>query len=126
MKLTKLNEEFISQARRPMSFGRLPIDPHKVELPVVPMNRWVKEGQPKKLVKTFEFRQMKDRNSFIRLLLKYETHSGHNAYMFIDEKFVRVELMTKNIEQITEIDKEYAQFADESFKDLMYSTQDSE
>lgn len=117
--LQALHEEFIEKARRPMSFGRLPIRAKDVELPVVPMNRWERMGETKALVKKFQFRRPGDRNNFIRELLEYEEKTEHNADMQISEDFVNVRVYTKSIEKVTELDKEYADFADKVYKDIV-------
>lgn len=117
--LSRLHEEFIDAARRPMTFGRLPIKASEIELPVVPMDRWMKVGEPKHLVKTFKFRRAEDRNPFVNALLQYEEEVGHNARIVLEEGQVRVELMTKGTERITELDREYAAFADQVFKDIV-------
>jgi pterin-4a-carbinolamine dehydratase len=117
--LQALHEEFIEKARRPMSFGRLPIRAKNVELPVVPMNRWERMGETKALVKKFQFRRPGDRNNFIRELLEYEEKTEHHADMQISEDFVNVRVYTKSIEKVTELDKEYADFADKAYKDIV-------
>ena len=116
--LQVLHEEFIEKARRPMTFGRLPINAKEVELPVVPMNKWTKEGDPKALKKTYKFRRPDDRNNFIRELLEYEEEVEHNADISISEDSVTLKIYTKDIKQITEIDTEYAKFADSLYKDI--------
>jgi len=42
----------------------------------------------------------------------------------VDEDFVVVELRTKDIDQITEVDREFAKFLDELFKDIAYRSED--
>ena len=121
MKLSKLHEEFIAVSKRPMQFGRLPVDPKRVELPVVPMERWMIEGDPRRLTKVYRFRRPEDRNVMVRTLLDYESEVGHHAKMLLDEGELRLSLITKGTERITELDKEYAQFADEVFKDVTSS-----
>jgi pterin-4a-carbinolamine dehydratase len=44
--------------------------------------------------------------------------------MIIKEETIQVELLTKNVEQVTELDKEYAKYADDVFKDIVYTTAD--
>lgn len=124
MKLKKLHETYIEASRRPMSLGRLPIDPKKIELPVVPMEKWVLKGDPKKLVKTFRFRRPSDRNMMIIALLEYEEEAQHHADMIVREETLQVILYTRNVELVTEIDKEYARHADEIFKDIVYTSAD--
>ena len=122
MKLAKLHEEFIDSSRRSMRFGRLPIDPREVELPVVPMDKWKLEGDPKHLTKTYRFNRSGDRNSLIRALLDYEEQVQHHALLVLDEDMLQVKLITKGTERVTEIDKEYAHYADQAFKDITSTT----
>ena len=117
--LQALHEEFIEKARRPMSFGRLPINVKEIELPVVPMNKWIKEGDPKALVKTYQFRRMSDRNIFVNELLQYEEDVEHNADITLSEDKVKISIYTKDIKQITELDEEYTKFADKLYKDIV-------
>ena len=124
MKLKKLHESYIQASRRPMSLGRLPIDAKKVELPVIPMEKWVLKGDPKKLVKIYRFRRPADRNMMIMALLEYEEEVKHNADMIIREETLQIELCTKTVELVTEIDKEYARHADQVFKDIVYTSAD--
>jgi pterin-4a-carbinolamine dehydratase len=124
VKLKKLHESYIEASRRPMSLGRLPVDPKKVELPVVPMEKWALKGDPKKLVKVYRFRRPGDRNMMIMSLLEYEEEVKHNADMIIKEETLQIELYTKNVDIVTEVDKEYAKHADEVFKDIVYTSAD--
>lgn len=119
MNLRQLHEEFIDSARRPMQLGRLPIKANKQQLPVVPMNKWVQHDDPKSLVKEFQFRRPTDRSKFIKTLLDYEDEVGHAATILFVGDFVRISLVTQNIDQVTELDKEYAKFADVVFKDIV-------
>jgi pterin-4a-carbinolamine dehydratase len=124
VKLKKLHESYIESSRRPMDLGRLPISPKDIELPVVPMDKWVLKGDPKKLVKTFRFRRPGDRNMMIQDLLEYEEEVQHHADMVIKEDTLQIEIYTKNVELVTEIDKEYAKQADQIFKNIVYMSAD--
>ena len=121
MKLTRLHEEFLDKARRPMSFGRLPVNTRAPELPVIPVDRWVKEDGA--LKKTFRFRLKKQRVDFVKQLLDYETEVGHNAVILLKEETVGLTLQTMSVGHVTELDKEYASFADELYRDVVYSTE---
>jgi len=124
VKLTKLHEEFINTSRRPMQFGRLPVDPKQIELPVVPMDRWVLKNK-KTLTKTYRFRRPVDRNTMLKTLLAYEENVQHHAMMTLEEDTLVIELSTKNVGIVTELDKEYAKFADQVFKDTVMSPDDT-
>jgi len=121
MKLSTLHESYISNARRPMSFGRLPIRPIEGGIAIIPVDKWEKVESPLRLHKKFKFMSKELRNSFIESLFEYESKVGHNAKITIDENEITLDVRTKDIDQITELDKEYAKFADILFKDVVYS-----
>lgn len=119
-KISFIHEAFIEKSRRPMSFGKLPVSQVSPELPVIPMNKWLRENG--KLCKKFLFRTTTARNLFLGHLFEYETDVNHHASLRIDEDYVEVRVFTKNLDSITEIDKEYARSADNIYKDVVYST----
>lgn len=117
--LQSLHEAFIEKANRPMTFGRLPVRPRQPAAPVIAMDRWQElEGS---LYKTYRFRRTEDRADFIVQLLAYEASVHHNAQIKIDEGEVAVKLTTKDLDRVTERDKEYARYADVLFRGLVYS-----
>lgn len=115
-KLTLLHESFIEKANRPMTFGALPVRARVPEAPIVPMDRWREADGA--LYKTYRFREPEWRDQFIVALLNYERDVQHNAQIRIDEDEVSLRIQTKTAERVTELDKEYARFADCVFKDL--------
>lgn len=122
MKLSSLHESFIDKARRPMSFGKLPIAPLASGAAIIPVDRWEIVDSPKRLHKTYKFISNDLRNAFVNGLFDYEKKSGHNAKMSIEEYKVVLEVYTKDIDQITELDKEYAAYSDILFKDIIYNS----
>lgn len=120
--LRLLHEEFIEKARRPMNFGSLPVKPSAPDLPVIPVNRWTKSDGS--LLKKYYFRLGRQRNSFITQVLDHEEEVGHHADMTITEDSVSLRLQTKNVEQVTELDKEFAKWADSTYKDVCYETEE--
>lgn len=120
-KLHLLHETFIDQANRPMDFGAPPIKAQRPVPIIVPVEKWEEKGEPKRLMKKFEFRRGEDRVRFVTELLEYEQQIQHHGEMFIVEGAVILRLITKTIERITEQDREYANYADALFKDIVYS-----
>jgi pterin-4a-carbinolamine dehydratase len=120
MTLKKLHESFIERSERPMSFGNLPVEPKKSVVPIIAIERWQKIG--KCIVKTFMFMEQSQRNDFIKALLDYELQVQHNASMTINESNVELTLCTKDVDEVTSLDKEYASFADTVFKDVVRSS----
>jgi len=117
--LKNLHEEFIDIARRPMNFSRLQVIPSHSDTPIIPSNKWVKIENS--LNKTYSFMLKKQKNDFIRRLLDREENIGHYAIINITHDDVSLKLSTKDVEKITELDKEYAKWADELYKDIVYS-----
>jgi pterin-4a-carbinolamine dehydratase len=104
-----------------MQLGRLPVSAREAELPVIPMNRWRLEGSPSALTKTFGFMRKGDRNKMLEALFDHEDATQHHAVITIEEDTLKISLLTKNVEQVTELDKEYAKFADQAYKDVVYA-----
>lgn len=102
-----------------MDFGRLPILPRESDVPLITSNKWSKKDNS--LVKTYNFRFKDQRNDFVRQILIYEEEVGHHAVITIREDSVSLVLQTRDVDQITELDKEYSKVSDELFKDVVYS-----
>lgn len=117
--LKYLLEGFIEKANRPMTLGGLPVSPKEAEAPVLPVERWKTDGG--QLSKTYKFRRPEDRNAFVQELFLYEQEVQHNATIIVTEGHVKLVLYTKDLDKVTELDKEYAKYADVLFRDLVYS-----
>lgn len=120
-RVSSLHEEFISSAKSTISFDKLPIMALSNEPPIVVSNKWLKNDN-KSLEKTYSFLNTEQRNKFITKLFEYEQDVGHHATLLLKIDSVVVTLSTHNVNSITELDKEYAKFADEVFKDVIYVT----
>lgn len=86
--------------------------------PIIPMNRWLATGDA--LTKAYAFVDNCIRNRFVVLLLGYEEKVHHHAQITIDEFVVHVAVRTRGVDLVTEIDKEYAAYADVLYKDVAY------
>lgn len=100
-----------------MSFGSLPVTPTGTEVPLVPVNKWVKSDGV--MTKTYQFRLPEQRNAFVKQLLDHELEVQHSAVMTVEEETVTLKLQTKDVRQVTELDKEYGKWADALFKDVV-------
>lgn len=120
MSLKQLHREFIEKANRPMSFGSLPVTAKQSIAPLIPVERWSRFSDGS-INKTYRFREMGQRDRFVVGLLSYESHVEHNAKITIDHDVVSVSLVTKDLGKATELDMEYARYADVLHKDIAYS-----
>jgi pterin-4a-carbinolamine dehydratase len=118
MNLKKLHEAFIEKANRPMTFGALPIAAKEPEAPIMATNRW--RDVDGALVKQYMFRRAGDRDRFMMGLLDYEREVQHHATIVIDADTVTLKIITHDVDRATELDREYARFADVLFRDVVY------
>lgn len=114
-----LHEEFIEMNQRPRTYDKLPVKPKEPEAPVLAMNRWREADGA--LYKTYQFRRLRDRNDFVMQLLAYESTTEHAAELRVKADSVDVKIQTQDLGKVTELDKEYARYADVLFRGLVYS-----
>lgn len=91
----------------------------KKEIPIIASEKWI--IKEKHLCKKFHFFSIKDRNLFMLELLMKEHKTGHYAKFIVAQDYISIALITKNINSITELDKEYAKYADFVYKDVSYA-----
>lgn len=121
MKLTDLHENYIRNAERPMFDSHdvpitVAIDPSK---PLIAIERWAKINNC--LQKKFIFISSELRNKWLGFIFEYESAVGHHATLLVNHEHVFVRLQTNDIQKITELDKEFARFADSAYKDVLYN-----
>lgn len=118
MKLVELHKEFIDRSIKPMISHDLPIKVSNPDRPIIAVEKWkVING---KLNKKFMFENYDDRNRFIKSMLEYEVQVGHHASYEIEKLEVSIHLITKDVNKVTELDKEFAKYANTVRKDLIY------
>ncbi len=89
--------------------------------PVVPVKRsgtWELTESPQRLVKLYEFSDRKSTKNFVAELLEYEDQTQHHAEISIDHNNVLIEVSTKDVNCVTELDYEYAKMSDAIFHDV--------
>lgn len=115
-KLKDLNEFFI-RTSRDSDISRLPIVVKNVDRPIVALEKWRElDGH---YVKTYVFQSIQHRNAMIKCLLEYEENVKHCATISIEEGSVMISVSTKTVDTITELDREYARYADQVYKDVI-------
>ena len=115
MKVLPLVKVHLSQVNQKFLPTETPLTP-KVRQPIRPQVRW--DSSSGVLKKTFSFDDNHQRYEFVVGLMGRELDVGHHAKILIDEKSVSVQLVTEDVDQITELDKEYAKFCDILYKDI--------
>jgi len=92
------------------------------KLPVCPIqtNTWEVVTDPNRLMRTFEFKSASELFSFLNEVLAYQEESQHHGKITIDHRKVIIEVYTHDVNDVTEVDKEYAQVIDNILQDVDY------
>ena len=94
-------------------------------VPIVPrkQSEWVVKEDPNRLYRVYNFKSLSHQQNFVADLLDYEDEFKHNAQILIKGKTIEVSVYTHYLNDVTEMDREYAKVADEIYKDA-YVTDD--
>ena len=97
------------------------VESHHEHLPVVPeQSEWIIKDDPNRLVRKLSFTDVSTRNLFVNELLEYEAATNHHANMHISGLDIIIEVWTHDINQVTELDIEYASHCDDVHKDVEF------
>jgi pterin-4a-carbinolamine dehydratase len=120
-------KSLVSEARITVP-SRYPIVPRDQDAPITTSNRWtlLDTGAAQHLQKTYEFHDAFARNRFVDELFAYEEKKGHRSQITTQYRqetpnyIVKVEVFTPGVDVTTNLDKEYARYADVLWRDLCY------
>ena len=91
-----------------------------IELPVAPSrSEWELLEGPTRLSRLFEFESKKQLAFFLDQLLEYEDTTGHSGKISIEGTIIMIEIYTHDVNNVTELDIEYAKTADEIYIDAL-------
>jgi len=88
-----------------------PVIPHKATWRVV--------ESPRRLMKTYVFDSQRELALFVGDILDFQEEFNHHAKITINYPDVIIEVYTHEVDDITELDKEYAQTADAIKKNIV-------
>lgn len=90
-------------------------------LPIKPReDKWTRLKEPERLARLFEFKEPQYVKEFVLELLELQENMHHHAVITVDELAVRVEVWTKTIDAVTELDIEFAKQADQIALDVPF------
>jgi pterin-4a-carbinolamine dehydratase len=107
-----------------------PINPIDREPAIVAQDRWRQVDRGCDIVvlrKIYKFLSPEQRVRFVADVLYYELQSQHNAEIVIEKVSeamtfeVTIEVFTRGIDVITELDKSYAAACDQFYRDIVYN-----
>ena len=89
--------------------------------PVVPVDTsgWEIVTDPRRFMKRYEFNSPTTLISFVNEVLEYQESISHHAKLTINHREVIIEVHTHDVNDITEIDQEFAKVADEIYLDVL-------
>ena len=91
------------------------------EVPVsVSVSTWKIVTSPNRLMKIFEFNNFDSSKAFLDELLDYQENLGHHAKLTVDARKIIIEVYTHDVDDVTELDTEYASTADAIYEDVRY------
>lgn len=82
--------------------------------------QWEVLESPRRLVRTYNFPDTKKLQEFINEILEYQNKTNHAANIKIDHNDVLIEVYTRDLNCLTELDYEYAKMADLIYQDMEY------
>ena len=80
--------------------------------------KWQKVDSPERLVKDFVFDSRAALLQFVTETLAFEDKAGHHGKITIESTTVRIEIYTHDIDEVTELDYEYAKYVDDIALDV--------
>jgi len=80
---------------------------------------WHTVESPTRLRKIFELEDTKVLKLFLSELIDYEDEHDHFAKLITEGTNVTIEVNTRDIQTITQLDYEYAEYANDLYSDLM-------
>lgn len=70
--------------------------------------KWMRKENPGRLVRTFEIEDEKRFNRFVYAVLEHQRSVNHHAKILVDYLKVTIEIYTHTVEDITEMDLDWA------------------
>ena len=83
-------------------------------------SKWKVLDDPERLVRSFKFKKFKSLKYFLDQLLSFQEKINHHANITIDHRNIVISTYTKDLREVTELDKKLAAYADEIYDDVSY------
>jgi pterin-4a-carbinolamine dehydratase len=113
-----MTDYFDDEVRRDTISNR--VLPQHRSLPVIPKKKssWAKISDPNRMHRTYTFTSKKEYYLFLSAITAYEQDSDHGAKIICSYPEVTIEVYTHDVNDITELDLEYARDAEEIYRDV--------
>ena len=81
---------------------------------------WKIVSDPERLMRRFEFDSRQRLVDFLGEVLEMENEMNHNAKITIDHMHIDIEVYTKSIDCVTELDLEYTKTVSQIYEDVSH------
>jgi pterin-4a-carbinolamine dehydratase len=112
MLLTEVMQDYFVDKRSTEQLGK------HADPPESRFVNWENVASPERLIKDFAFNSREALLQFVSDVITFEDKLGHHGKITIDSMNVRLEVYTHDIEQVTELDYEYAKYVDDIAMDI--------
>jgi len=92
--------------------GSLPVRPSS------PTAGWSLLKSPRRLTRTYEFRDSRMASDFLIEVMSHESRTGHHAKITCEFPLITIEVRTHDLDDVTELDQEYARSCDHIYADV--------
>ena len=104
----------------PMPFSIPSIKTSEVPVRPVAKTDWEIGRAPRCLKKTFKFSKPAIMAAFLQELLAHEVETGHHGRLVCEFPHIEIEIRTHDLDDVAELDKEYAKTCDQIFEDVRH------
>ena len=121
MSITRLMDEYFRERRKPPGLlfeapgSSVPIAPSK--------NVWDHLDDPEALQRLFVFDNARDITYFLEDLIQLQEHMSHHGRLLVDGLQVLVQINTRSLNRITDLDVEWTNKVDEIYDDVRSNQQ---
>lgn len=107
-------------AQRGMPFSIPSIKTSTTPVRPIAKSEWETGRAPRCLKKTFKFSDSHTMAAFVHELLAHETETDHHGKLICEFPYVSVEVRTHDLDDVTELDQEYAHTCDQIYEDVKH------
>ena len=119
-RVSRLMREYFEDNSSPTSSPRSPIN-ENFNVPIVPDKmQWKVVISPERFMRRFEFASRPRMVDFLGEVLEFENEIQHNGKITIDHLVIDIEVYTKSVDCITELDIEYTKAIDQIYEDIQH------
>ena len=120
IRVTQIMRDYFEEASGPSPIKNFSLMVENSRMPIVPdVIEWKIVTDPERFMRRFEFSSRDRLTDFLGEVLELENEMNHNGKISIDHLHVDIEVYTKSIDCITELDIEYTVAVSQIYEDVL-------